>query len=68
MCGDADGNGTFNISDAVRLINYIFAGGLAPDPLCEGDADGNGSINISDAVKLINFIFSGGEAPHCPKV
>jgi plastocyanin len=65
-CGDADGNGTFNISDAVKLINYIFSGGAAPNPLCRGDADGNGSINVSDAVKLINFIFSGGGAPHCP--
>jgi hypothetical protein len=65
-CGDADGNGIFTISDAVFLINFIFAGGTAPDPLCEGDADGNGIITISDAVYLINFIFAGGPPPHCP--
>jgi hypothetical protein len=63
LCGDADGNHTINISDAVRLINYIFSGGAAPNPLASGDADCNGSINISDAVKLINYIFSGGGAP-----
>ncbi len=65
-CGDADGNGSFNISDAVRLINYIFAGALAPNPICRGDADGNGSVNISDVVRLINYIFAGAAAPHCP--
>ena len=62
-CGDADGNGAISISDAVKTINFIFAGGSAPNPLCRGDADGNGSISISDAVKLINFIFGGGAAP-----
>lgn len=66
MCGDADNNGLFTISDAVYLISYIFAGGPAPAQLCLGDADGNGLITISDAVYLISYIFAGGPAPHCP--
>lgn len=66
MCGDADGNGIYNISDAVYLISYIFGGGPAPDPMCLGDADGNGIVNISDAVYLIAYIFGGGPEPHCP--
>ena len=66
MGGDADGNGIITISDAVYLINYIFVGGFAPNPICLGDADGNGLITISDAVFLINYIFAGGPAPHCP--
>ena len=65
-CGDADGNGAFSISDAVKLINYIFAGGSAPNPICRGDANGSGGVSISDAVKLIQYIFAGGGAPHCP--
>jgi hypothetical protein len=64
--GDADGNGIITISDAVYLINYIFAGGPAPSPLSKGDADCNGIITISDAVVLINYIFAGGPAPNCP--
>lgn len=64
-CGDADGSGTFSISDAVYLINYIFAGGPAPTPTCRGDADGSGTVSISDAVYLINYIFAGGPIPHC---
>ena len=66
LCGDANGSGSINISDAVYIINYIFAGGAAPNPLCLGDANGTGSINISDAVYIINYIFGGGPMPHCP--
>ncbi len=65
-CGDADGSGGFSIGDAVYIINYIFGGGPAPNPLCLGDADGSGGISIGDAVYLINYIFGGGPAPHCP--
>ena len=36
FCGDADGNAIITISDAVFLINYIFAGGPAPSPICRG--------------------------------
>ena len=63
ICGDANGSGTVNISDAVYLIAYIFSGGPAPEPLLAGDANCSGSVNISDAVYLIAYIFSGGPAP-----
>lgn len=68
LCGDADGNDIITISDAVYLINYVFAGGPAPNPLLSGDADCSGFISISDAVALINYIFAGGPAPcaSCP--
>ncbi len=62
-CGDANGSGTVNISDAVYLIAYIFSGGSAPSPLLAGDANCSGTVNISDAVYLIAYIFSGGAAP-----
>ena len=68
LCGDADGSGIVTISDAVYLINYIFSGGPAPNPLLSGDADCSGAVTISDAVFLINYIFGGGAAPcaACP--
>ena len=63
--GDANGNGTINISDAVYLIAFIFSGGPAPIPYakCSGDANCDCAVNISDAVYLISYIFSGGSAP-----
>ncbi len=61
--GDANGDDQVSISDAVFLIQYIFAGGTAPIPIAAGDADCSGAVNISDAVYLINYIFAGGPAP-----
>jgi hypothetical protein len=63
LCGDASGDATVNISDAVYLIAYIFAGGSAPNPLLSGDANCDSAVNISDAVYLIAYIFAGGPAP-----
>ena len=64
--GDANGDGSINISDVVRLIAYIFAGGATPVPLLAGDADCNGAINISDAVYLVGYIFAHGPSPCDP--
>ncbi|MEZ5357804.1 MAG: M28 family peptidase [Candidatus Zixiibacteriota bacterium] len=63
--GDANGDGTINIGDPVYLINYIFKGGPAPDPIESGDANCDGSPNIGDAVFLINYIFKSGPPPGC---
>jgi hypothetical protein len=63
VCGDANDDGSVNVADAVYLINYIFKGGPAPDPLCVGDTDNNDAVNIADAVYLINYIFKGGPPP-----
>ena len=63
LCGDANDSGSVSISDVVYLINYIFAGGPAPNPVIAGDANCSGAVSISDAVYLINYIFSGGAAP-----
>lgn len=63
VCGDADNSGSVSISDVVFLINYIFSGGQAPDPLAAGDVDCSLAVNISDVVHLINYIFSGGPQP-----
>ena len=63
ICGDMDGSGEINISDAVYLINYIFSHGPAPQDTRSGDIDCDGAVTIADAVYLINYIFSHGAAP-----
>jgi len=65
-CGDADGSGGVNITDAVYIIQWIFAGGPAPDPLLQADCDCGGSVNMSDVVYIIQFIFAGGPTPCNP--
>lgn len=63
ICGDCDGNGMVNISDAVFLIGYIFGGGASPNPPSVGDVSCDSLVNITDAVYLIAYIFSSGPAP-----
>jgi outer membrane protein assembly factor BamB len=62
-CGDCNDDGNINISDAVWIINYVFIGGDAPNPLCVGDANADGGVNVSDAVHIINYVFIGGDPP-----
>lgn len=63
ICGDTDDDGIVAITDAVFAINYIFAGGPAPDPISIADTDCNGIITIADVVYLINYMFAGGPVP-----
>lgn len=63
MPGDANGDATVNVSDAVYIINYVFVGGLQPQPYESGDANCDTSINVSDAVYIINYVFVGGPQP-----
>ncbi len=69
ICGDANGSGgdpAVDIDDVVYLINYIFSGGPAPEPIAAGDADCSGGdppVDIDDVVYLINYIFAGGPEP-----
>ncbi|MBD3218834.1 MAG: S8 family serine peptidase [candidate division Zixibacteria bacterium] len=63
-CGDANNDGSVNVSDAVTVINYVFIGGSQPQPvLACGDANSDGTVNVSDAVWVINYVFIGGTAP-----
>lgn len=63
ICGDANADGTVNVSDAVRIINYVFAGGDPPEPMVAGDCNCDGEVNVSDAVWIINYVFVGGNNP-----
>jgi hypothetical protein len=61
-CGDIDGSGGVNVTDAVRLIYYLFNNGSEPLDLSAGDVNRDGRLNIADIVYLINYIFIGGPA------
>ncbi len=63
--GDANGDKEVNVADAVYLINYVFKGGPAPDPIEAGDANCDGQVNVGDAVYLITYIFHAGPPPGC---
>jgi PKD repeat protein len=63
--GDANGDGMITAADIVYLINYLFIGGPAPQPLAAGDANCDGVVSVSDVVYLINYLFIGGPPPGC---
>lgn len=65
ITGDANSDGIIDISDIVYLINYLFAGGPAPEPLELGDTNCDGIVDIADVVYLINHLFADGPPPGC---
>jgi hypothetical protein len=63
--GDANGDGTINLSDAIYLLNYLFRSASPPDPLEAGDANCDEVVNLSDAIYLLNYLFKDGDPPGC---
>jgi hypothetical protein len=65
--GDADGDGSVNISDAVFTLHYLFVDS-ARSPTCQdaADADDTGRLNLTDAVFLLRFFFLEGLRPPDP--
>ncbi|MFH2056045.1 MAG: dockerin type I repeat-containing protein [bacterium] len=61
--GDANRDGSVNISDAVALIHFVFDDGEPPNPVALGDANCDGAVNITDVVYIIDYVFNGGPAP-----
>lgn len=63
--GDANVDGTVDISDAIRTLSYLFLGATAPclDGL---DTDDSGLVDLTDAVVTLGFLFQGGPSPRAP--
>jgi hypothetical protein len=61
--GDANGDGVIDVADVTYLINYLFIGGSAPQPMEAGDANYDGAVDIADVMYLINYLFVGGSPP-----
>lgn len=58
--GDADANGKIEITDAVRVLEYLFLG-IPPGLPCleAADVDNDGLINITDPIRILDFQFIG---------
>ena len=63
--GDVDGSHGITINDIMFLIDYIFFGGPAPDPLLAGDADCDYVVEFPDLMFILNYIFHNGGVPGC---
>jgi hypothetical protein len=60
---DANSDGAFDVSDAVTILLYLFAGLDAPDCLKAADVNDNGSVGIDDAIRLLHWLFRAGPSP-----
>jgi hypothetical protein len=57
-------DGLVDISDLVRLVNYMFQDGVIPECPEEGNVDGTGGMmDIADLVYLVNYMFQDGPVP-----
>jgi len=61
--GDVTEDGIINVADVVFLINHLFKGGAAPNPLALGDPNEDCSVNSADVTYLINYLFRKGPEP-----
>ena len=64
--GDCNDEGKVDLSDAISVLNFLFAGGKAS--LCANACDMNDDeqLDISDAVFLLGYLFGGGPEPPEP--
>jgi hypothetical protein len=64
--GDANQDGTVNLSDGPFTNNWLFDGKPAPHCLDAADSNDDGQVNVSDSVFTLNFLFGGGQPPPPP--
>lgn len=62
MRGDANNDGAHDISDAVRILQYLFnqPTNFAASCLDANDANDDGTVNIADVVYTLSYLFEGG--------
>ncbi len=64
--GDCNGDSNVDISDAVRVLAYLFGGENTIDCQAACNSNDDGAVDISDAVYLLSYLFAGGGPPPEP--
>lgn len=61
--GDTNADGTVMLTDAIRILNYLFVGNVVLDCMDAADVDDSGFVDIGDATRLLNYLYLGTVAP-----
>ena len=64
--GDANADGSVDISDPLRIFSFLFLGAETPSCLDSADASDDGGIDITDGVFLLRYLFNGAAQPPAP--
>ena len=63
--GDTNRDGSVNVVDVIRLLDFLFREGTAPCVKAL-DVDDDGDVRLPDAVVALNFLFRDGPPPPPP--
>lgn len=63
MRGDADEDESITLTDAIRILQYLFTGGEEIHCRAMADANHDEEVDLTDAIYILNFLFLGGENP-----
>ncbi len=64
--GDANDDGSVNLSDIIDILGWLFRGGPPPQVLDAADVDDNGKNELTDAIYLIQSLFIDGRPIPAP--
>jgi len=64
--GDANEDGTLDISDPVTTLAFLYQNGPAPDCLEAADVNDDSLVDISDPIASLSYLFLSDDAPPAP--
>lgn len=64
--GDSNDDGDTNVSDAVTILEYLFAGKGPVRCLDAADVNDDARVDITDPVYILRYLFIGGPEPPPP--
>lgn len=62
--GDVNNDQMIDVGDMVYLLEHLFNGGPAPQPLpCVGDTNGDNSLDTADVITISDYLYLNGPEP-----
>jgi hypothetical protein len=64
--GETNGDARVDISDAQRILNFLFLGGAEPTCFDAADVNDDGRLDLSDPTRLLGYLFLGDDPLPAP--